>query len=522
MMKTWQLTLLRKCNFVSPHHFLRTSRRIKSNNVHRIVGGVSVRTLLTQYSPLNIIDSSNICDSSSTQRLFFTSSSASSNREEQKDNFGDTSPNNNNDTSSNSNNSNNNSLRKLAQTFIRNYHPDVLQNESNPTVQSINLKAVQTLNELIDVIDTIYNHAASTTVNIGDGTLSAASTIMPRLDDKYIIEFMVPSSSSSSLSTSTSTKTSTSTRRSVELSFTKKERDDVQSIHPISGKYSIKAANRLKIKGQDEIVKLLKVAGLVVPKDYYDERRRNTFRSIESDDYDTEESAFVRDQLDIEDENMNHPYYHSQRRNQQHQQRSLTPYEQSRQTFIKEKMNYKKYTKLYSEALEDAKRNAVTTGLIHNNEGRRRRMVSDLMSRIRIYDNENTITKKTKENKYDDANNNGLDIAQQLIAIRRITLLFNENFELLRLEQMGRVWEHLVIVLMPSRLNNNDNRKSKIESGFKFSFHDGTRLTAYIPIDFLDYELLNEMSRHLEDLNELMLDKDQDIDDLLPSYYKYF
>ena len=153
----------------------------------------------------------------------------------------------------------------------------------------------------------------------------------------------------------------------------------------------------------------------------------------------------------------------------------------------------------------------------------------------------------------------------QLIAIRRLSLLFSDNFDYLEMEEMGRLWETMVIVLTPerrSRRNHGDDPvvgtpfsrlkrlKRGRESGFKFAFHsvetdevgangdedgddndnnnndtDGEdqmdRVTVYIPVDFLDDDLISEMKWHLDDFHALCLSRGE-LEGMFPPDEKKF
>jgi hypothetical protein len=45
----------------------------------------------------------------------------------------------------------------------------------------------------------------------------------------------------------------------------------------------------------------------------------------------------------------------------------------------------------------------------------------------------------------------GLDVVAQLVAMRRLSILLCDSFDVLKMEKMGRMWERLVIVLTPPR-----------------------------------------------------------------------
>lgn len=136
-------------------------------------------------------------------------------------------------------------------------------------------------------------------------------------------------------------------------------------------------------------------------------------------------------------------------------------------------------------------------------EHRKRQIIADVVSRIRF------------RNSTSESNEDEITPMDQLIALRRISLLFTDHFDEMDIEMHGRTWEKLIIVLN----NDHDNslamrkrRRRRIggESGFKFSV-SGDVVTATVPIDFLDEEILQEFERNLDDLYE----DDDDIFDFM-------
>jgi len=57
----------------------------------------------------------------------------------------------------------------------------------------------------------------------------------------------------------------------------------------------------------------------------------------------------------------------------------------------------------------------------------------------------------------------GLDVVAQLVAIRRLSIILVENFDHLRMENMGRMWERLVIVLTPPRTRGPKERRKETD-----------------------------------------------------------
>ena len=170
-------------------------------------------------------------------------------------------------------------------------------------------------------------------------------------------------------------------------------------------------------------------------------------------------------------------------------------YEESRQKHINS-VDWKKFNKMYDKALEDMERDIATEGLIAMSPAERRmNLVSSAISRIRVEnnghdENENEDQGEDVDNTThtrNDHESGGIDVVSQLIAIRRLSLLFSDNFDFLEMEEMGRLWETMVIVLTPerrtSRRNHDDDPvvgtphsrlerlKRERENGFKFAFH---------------------------------------------------
>lgn len=399
-------------------------------------------------------------------------------------------------------------LKRLIRPFFLAYHPDRLASSSSLT-REVNLDAIQTLNGMIDTIETLYDRAA-------DPKYSAANKGRIELKPEYVIEFLVESSSAGRAGVKKKKDVSTSTRRSVELTFGEWERRSVQTVDA-NGSYSIRAAHTLKVKAMTEIKKLLRIAGLSIPSeiDAQLEEMSNDFDDEEL----TDTERYFHSELGLD------PRQQSRRRS-----RPKTPFEESRDRFMK-KMDWKKHREMCEQALEDAKRDIATQGLVGKSKERRQRMVSDILSKVRVYDRSLDIPNSEAEQKPVDEHDDGLDFLQQLIAIRRMSLIFDDNFEELEMEDMGRMWENSVIILTPVRRGIDSKTglpfsrikriKQGRESGFKFSYNADESVTIYVPIDFKDDELVNELKRHLRDFYSMSMAKDG-VEDFFPSYYKDF
>jgi hypothetical protein len=254
--------------------------------------------------------------------------------------------------------------------------------------------------------------------------------------------------------------------------------------------------------------------------------------------------------------------------------------QQQRQAFM-QRIPWGKFRENYDQAFLDAQADWTTSRMNLFNpktaEGRERRerLVSQICSNVRILRLKQEVDEIMGKNdeEYDDIPG-GLDVVQQLIAIRRLNLILYDNFDYLQMENMGRMWENIGIVLLPPRVNRRRSQNQKEddprhhttihpgrkltkwerrmkrrdrmkpvsrdqmryvadlhfnkisnkdshgeddktqndrelrylepESGFKFSYgtradHGTGQVTAYIPVDFGDDELVRQLYSHVYD-----------------------
>ncbi len=366
------------------------------------------------------------------------------------------------------------------------------------------MKALQTLNGMIDTVDQIYMRAAEPSKGISRGRIELQPT--------YVIEFLVQSGNDDGRRAVKRPKEEpVASRRSVELSFEESDIDSVQMVAAKTGKFSFGAANTIRIKAMKEIMKLLRVAGLNVSSEHKSQIEQASSRLLDELELGNEERGVSG-------------------RSFQYKTRPKTEYEKSRERYMNS-VDWKKHNVMYEDALRDAERDIATEGLVTMSEERKKRFVSGIISRIRIFDArfDDQILEETQASyhrniKFDDS----LKPLQQLIAMRRIALLFTDNFQELEMEDMGRVWESMTIVLVQERKGQNlikgvpysrlKRLKRGRESGFKFAYHSDDNITVYVPIDFQDDELIKEMKAHLCDFHAFCVAKDGFLDFFPPMY----
>jgi hypothetical protein len=262
------------------------------------------------------------------------------------------------------------------------------------------------------------------------------------------------------------------TRRKVELvvppvSF----RDAILSS---TGPQRLQSIKRLQSSVQKELAKLLQVAGLPIPNDidlsFRDDQWDDLFGSTDST---TNHRAFGR-RFETDE-------------------RPKSRYEESREQFVAS-FDRKKFKEMYKEALQDLEAYLLTSGSIKKQPKLRQDMITRIIQRVRIDRN---------------ADIGSLD---QLVTLRRLSLILEDNFEELHFEDYGKMWEGMTLILTgPRDYGTSDTalhrrRKRGQESGFLFTYGADNRVTITVPIDFRDQELLKELDRNLWDWANLVDD----------------
>ncbi len=258
----------------------------------------------------------------------------------------------------------------------------------------------------------------------------------------------------------------TITRRKVEIVVPPVSIRDkiVQSVGPERQIF----IQKLQTAVQQEFAKILHLAGLPLPQGIKAQRQEEDFW----------DNVIDKEILDRRDSTLGRRFATDER--------PKTKYEESRDRFIRS-FDQKKFNKMYNEAVNDLEAHFATNGLIQNNIKFKLDLVNKVISKVRIDK---------------DADIGTLD---QLITLRRLSLILEDNFEHLHMEEFGRMWEDLTIILCKPRTFGtsdsalNKRRKRGQESGFRFTYGADERVTIHVPIDFRDEELLAELNRNLRD-----------------------
>jgi hypothetical protein len=370
----------------------------------------------------------------------------------------------------------------MLKPFYLKCHPDV---QTSVVAKKVNLAALQTMNGFLDTIQATC---------IEGRVVEWPTTIE--------IEFLVLLENDKPAAKRRRPKEppTTTSRRRVELTVPSVAlRDEIVSSVNTASKR--RAIARLERQVQLELAKVLKVAGLPAPSSHV---LSSTLGDEDDDEYNYDDWLEDAWYHELELDKVNDPGATFRRRfdySQQRPRRPKTRYEQSRERFVRD-FDWKRHQQLYEEAVRDMEADLATEGGIAHSEKRRQDVIAKILSKVRI------------------AKDSDIDLLEQLIALRRLSLILSDNFDALEMEDMGRMWEDLVIVLTGAReystsgssLHRRRNRHE--ESGFQFTYGADERLVIHIPIDFRDEELLTELDRNLWDFYNLVGDG---LEDLYPS-----
>ncbi|GAX19361.1 hypothetical protein FisN_4Lh338 [Fistulifera solaris] len=355
------------------------------------------------------------------------------------------------------------SLRSLVKPFLLKCHPDMQQSELSKTV---NLSAIQNLNAYLDSIQEILSSSVAREPSV---RLFEVDFIMTHSDDP---KRRVKNKKLQADAEYTS-------RRKIELALPPldlcREAATSPSVRP-----------RIHRHSAGQLLRLLRMASLSVPQSLEDH--------VE-DGYNEQQPERTR--MNIWDLEVDLDKDFGARRSYGAPRRE-TPYEESRRKFV-ERINWEKYDRMYEKAVADMEADFATRGLLANNPVGQRRMIANVLSKVRI----------------------GKEISgwEQLVAVRRLSLLFQQNFELLHMEEFGRLWEKCAIVLTPTRNFNTSpsalhkRRLKQEETGFAFTLHPDFSITIEIPLDFGDEEVIRELERNVWDMYDLIQEGLEDIVD---------
>jgi hypothetical protein len=358
-----------------------------------------------------------------------------------------------------------NYLRSLIKPFYLKCHPDVAPTES---AKKINLEAIQNLNSYIDSLQTLALGQARKTLPSPDDVVVAIDFVM-RVPDESTRKKRLNDEPSMS-------------RRKVELLMPPPELWRSLS-NPQTKNLSL-LRQRLREHSAKELVKLLTMAGLDVPRDAQYEafdwdRALNLFGEFEDGD-DERSSSSAKTSSTEEGRGIFRTHY----------QRPRTRYEQNRDKFVSG-IQWHKIPEIYEKAKRDLEADEMTEGMISKHRGRRRAMIGRILSRVRIEPNQDGQT---------------ISFVEQLITFRRLSLLLDQHFDELQMEQFGAMWESARLVLTHARSFNSSSsalhkRRNRQDAGngYLFTLHPNNTVTMHIPADFRDEELIKQLDQNIWD-----------------------
>jgi len=434
----------------------------------------------------------------------------------------------------------------MVKPFLLQVHPDV---QPNASAKQVNLAAIQNLNAYLDLLQTMadgkYNSKQHHKSDDNSSAIAEIDFVLQLEAGRRGIQ-----KSSTRIDKKKSPHHTSASRRRVELLL-----PPVALCQQLAGQYRSNndgmisqqsLRHRLRRHGTQELTKLLRVAGLPAPppsvrylseEEALHEEIQHLVRDDDDDDndnYDPRSSSTNPQQQQQQqqqsssnmEEGLGRAHFQYRNSNTKtytnpvHQRQAN--YEASRDRFTSN-IQWQHYTRLYQEALDAAEAEYATGDLYENTPGARRKLISRLLARIRIIakNNNNNEDPAAATDASSSSGTTTISFEEQLIAFRRLSILFETHFHFLQLDRCAKMWETSTIVLVPARdynLSPTALRKRRLrqnaDSGFSFTVHADQRVSIYIPMDFGDDELLQELDRNVWDFYDL--NNSDGMDDLFP------
>lgn len=376
-------------------------------------------------------------------------------------------------------------LRNLVKPFLLKCHPDVVQDQSDEA-RAINLIAIQNLNMYLDQVS----------ATLKKNTRGGGRPLSGNVPATVTIDFCL-------LQHGPLGKKKTTTfysRRQVELRVPPPPFLSASSSADAASEGRMQQSSLLLIKNRAtrELIKLLRVAGLSVPVGYDD------------DSYGRD-----NDSWDYNDKNSANPFHARTKHRTSTTGSAPSPesiYRENRDRFTAQ-INWKRLDQAYNAAVADMQADILTSGLVRNHTTRRRRLIAQILSRAECPN---------------------LALPDQLVVLRRLSLLLEQHFDALELEDLGACWEQLKLVVYdPEATFNEDDdvqqaasetssssssssaapprrKQQQPQRGFVFALGPDHTVTIRIPLDFTDDQFVRELNRNLWDFVDVLEDEDPD------------
>lgn len=492
------------------------------------------------------------------------------------------------------------SLRRMIKPFLLKCHPDIQQHHHQPEIsneddddkssiskedagwaKAINLRAIQNLNSYLDSIQTllIESSSSSSSVRRSPKNVSSSSSLVE-------IDFVIAVQSSSSSSLKSGGKKRHQSRRNRGIEWHQSRRK-VQLVLPQRDKSDVSSMSFLERHVHSELVRLLRVAGLEVPSysfhllQHHDDYNRQDRGGQGANDATYPKGPFWHD----DDGLQSYHFPFGGGASNKSGRVAATSTSASSSIFSRYKANREQYVRdttanenwndeLYNSgrfqyAMAESLIEDETRGLIANDAARRQDLIARILAKVQIQkqqkeqkeEEEEEPSSSTSKNDDDDtaaagaaATNSRIVVVddaglEQLLAMRRLSLVLDDNFQVLQLEELGRLWENLTLVLLLPSWDNDDNdyndvdnnddnnaptatiarrrmRRTKrrrrqqqqqqlqlqhgmstiLEEGMDYAWtlHPDWSVTMHIPMDFEPDELVQELERNVQDFNRLL------------------
>jgi len=394
-------------------------------------------------------------------------------------------------------------LRNLVKPFLLKCHPDVQRSDS---AKQINLQAIQNLNAYLDQLQDMISSSMKSSKSGGKHSIQLVEidfVIEPTTNKERAVNGSWKKKLAASLSGDD--QQVSMSRRKVELVVPQWQPSDPS----VSPEKRQEHREWIQSFALGQLGKLLRVAGLPLP---------STTQLTEQD----------MEALQQELWSGNHPSSADQWTSGQGRHRFQpaaapekdpntidssyfpreTELDRQRREFA-ERIDWNKYNERYAKAVANMHADIATSNHIQYHQRRRRKLIATVLS--------HTTLQKTKQQGSDEEHDekeqtfsddeDGMTMADQLVAFRRLSLLLQDNFESLSMDDLANFWEQLSIVLGPPRPKRYRRRGINDPNlDFCFTLHPDYRVTLLVPIDFLDDELLQELQRNVWDFYNIVND----------------
>jgi hypothetical protein len=392
-------------------------------------------------------------------------------------------------------------LRKYIKPFLLQCHPDV---QTAPDAKHMNLMAVQTLNAYLDSMEAVASGKKLSKVSSPtkskeneDDNEGTSTTNDGGIEIDFII--MVEDHRKGLKKPTVGKHRPTASRRRVQLTWPDSDAPDRPAylIHHVS----VQLVKLLRVAGLDVPIPLRQMEAHVPTEEDDDVHARNRYMAKHSNSSTTTTTTTRMNQDDV--------WAHVMDMDDETRKlvRDLDGYRTETKSFYARRemerrrftnsIDWEKFDVLYQKAWAKFQADVATRGLVQHNRNQRRNFIAEILARVTC-----------------DTN---IPIVDRFCAMRRLSMVFEQHFDRLELEDSGAFWDKVTIYMTGPREYNTSpsamhkRRLKQADEGFVFALQANGKVSLQIPIDYREDELLQQWDRNLGDFHAFMGDEFDDI-----------